>query len=141
MIRRPPRSTLFPYTTLFRSPVGISTSASPPLATCSMISPCLPRNDAKPKTVSRIERAWVMLPVTHRAAKKLLEVLAADLARRVGEQALLRERAFRERIDVALAVAHAGNPVRNPGRAHELDEMPGEHFGRVRSCRAVRIRA
>src|SRR3712207_9526277 len=24
MIRRPPRSTLFPYTTLFRSPVGIS---------------------------------------------------------------------------------------------------------------------
>src|SRR2546421_5191967 len=25
MIRRPPRSTLFPYTTLFRSPVGIFT--------------------------------------------------------------------------------------------------------------------
>src|SRR3712207_9429778 len=24
MIRRPPRSTLFPYTTLFRSPVGLS---------------------------------------------------------------------------------------------------------------------
>src|SRR2546426_3776619 len=24
MIRRPPRSTLFPYTTLFRSPVGVS---------------------------------------------------------------------------------------------------------------------
>src|SRR3712207_8085648 len=31
MIRRPPRSTLFPYTTLFRSPgVPIPTAASPP---------------------------------------------------------------------------------------------------------------
>jgi hypothetical protein len=40
-------------------PVGISTSASPPFATCSMISPCLPRNDGKPKTDWRIERAWV----------------------------------------------------------------------------------
>src|SRR2546427_7781055 len=26
MIRRPPRSTLFPYTTLFRSPLGLSRS-------------------------------------------------------------------------------------------------------------------
>src|SRR5260370_1692234 len=29
MIRRPPRSTLFPYTTLFRSPPPASTAASP----------------------------------------------------------------------------------------------------------------
>src|SRR3712207_9418129 len=29
MIRRPPRSTLFPYTTLFRSPTGLSPSLSP----------------------------------------------------------------------------------------------------------------
>src|SRR5258708_27348648 len=29
MIRRPPRSTLFPYTTLFRSPVGTFTIAEP----------------------------------------------------------------------------------------------------------------
>src|SRR3989454_9167270 len=28
MIRRPPRSTLFPYTTLFRSPVGVGTGLS-----------------------------------------------------------------------------------------------------------------
>src|SRR3712207_7895153 len=27
MIRRPPRSTLFPYTTLFRSPVAVKTSS------------------------------------------------------------------------------------------------------------------
>src|SRR5258708_24980815 len=36
MIRRPPRSTLFPYTTLFRSPVGCTTLEAllftPPLA-------------------------------------------------------------------------------------------------------------
>src|SRR5690625_6548708 len=30
MIRRPPRSTLFPYTTLFRSPVRISMASSCP---------------------------------------------------------------------------------------------------------------
>src|SRR5687768_18265826 len=29
MIRRPPRSTLFPYTTLFRSPTNVSRSAEP----------------------------------------------------------------------------------------------------------------
>src|SRR2546427_12400514 len=29
MIRRPPRSTLFPYTTLFRSPVGMDVLAQP----------------------------------------------------------------------------------------------------------------
>ena len=32
MIRRPPRSTLFPYTTLFRSPEGIEEDTEPPSA-------------------------------------------------------------------------------------------------------------
>src|SRR2546427_7496008 len=31
MIRRPPRSTLFPYTTLFRSPFGLTLCALPAL--------------------------------------------------------------------------------------------------------------
>src|SRR5689334_23751362 len=31
MIRRPPRSTLFPYTTLFRSPVSVDVSGGIPL--------------------------------------------------------------------------------------------------------------
>src|SRR5256886_14194448 len=31
MIRRPPRSTLFPYTTLFRSPIALGTDAGNPL--------------------------------------------------------------------------------------------------------------
>src|SRR2546430_6546062 len=30
MIRRPPRSTLFPYTTLFRSPFGCAKGCGPP---------------------------------------------------------------------------------------------------------------
>src|SRR3712207_7250567 len=33
MIRRPPRSTLFPYTTLFRSEVGVREIMSSPIAT------------------------------------------------------------------------------------------------------------
>src|SRR5258708_23948651 len=33
MIRRPPRSTLFPYTTLFRSPLPPSPPSGPPLGT------------------------------------------------------------------------------------------------------------
>src|SRR3712207_8113193 len=32
MIRRPPRSTLFPYTTLFRSPANTDRAGYPPLA-------------------------------------------------------------------------------------------------------------
>src|SRR5258708_34649245 len=37
MIRRPPRSTLFPYTTLFRSP-GHGASQGPPLATIDALA-------------------------------------------------------------------------------------------------------
>src|SRR5256885_10992797 len=46
MIRRPPRSTLFPYTTLFRSPL----SWTPPMAGCARwapVSPCGRRGDRK----------------------------------------------------------------------------------------------
>src|SRR5438034_2010242 len=44
MIRRPPRSTLFPYTTLFRSAMKISTAPFKPApkATCSRM--CLARH-------------------------------------------------------------------------------------------------
>src|SRR5260221_156638 len=40
MIRRPPRSTLFPYTTLFRSPLG-STGISRFIATTGTLTPAL----------------------------------------------------------------------------------------------------
>src|SRR5260370_20140420 len=35
MIRRPPRSTLFPYTTLFRSKVKRATESAPPVSSLS----------------------------------------------------------------------------------------------------------
>src|SRR5260370_32570378 len=45
MIRRPPRSTLFPYTTLFRSLIGTSYGRTPrrssfPVTSASMPKPC-----------------------------------------------------------------------------------------------------
>src|SRR5689334_24672156 len=40
MIRRPPRSTLFPYTTLFRSPPTVGTSASPSSPRAPRTVPC-----------------------------------------------------------------------------------------------------
>src|SRR3989449_4474490 len=62
MIRRPPRSTLFPYTTLFRSPLRCCRSvppAGPPRvrtrrATCAALSP---RDDAR----------WVCPPARRRS--------------------------------------------------------------------------
>src|SRR3712207_9162097 len=35
MIRRPPRSTLFPYTTLFRSPGAVGQGLGPPSTECT----------------------------------------------------------------------------------------------------------
>src|SRR2546430_13086595 len=52
MIRRPPRSTLFPYTTLFRSRVSVfSPALSHPLPKCPEYSPN--RDDSCPITASR----------------------------------------------------------------------------------------
>src|SRR5256885_2912879 len=47
MIRRPPRSTLFPYTTLFRSPSGLKTTPSgrPPTSTSPTFVTFLPRSE------------------------------------------------------------------------------------------------
>src|SRR5256885_3990740 len=40
MIRRPPRSTLFPYTTLFRSPCSMPAGTRPWPSTCCTSAPC-----------------------------------------------------------------------------------------------------
>src|SRR2546430_7465597 len=55
MIRRPPRSTLFPYTTLFRSRTALTSAAScgPPRAAaapCSSSSALRRRGGAPPRT-------------------------------------------------------------------------------------------
>src|SRR2546422_5931753 len=47
MIRRPPRSTLFPYTTLFRSTFPHSPRASPPTGTLVNALPNKPRNSIR----------------------------------------------------------------------------------------------
>src|SRR5690348_17780080 len=69
MIRRPPRSTLFPYTTLFRS------WSSPALRSASRSSSTAPTACAK-------ARAWSW-PIAHRGRKE--PVKAAERARRSEE--------------------------------------------------------
>src|SRR3712207_9004842 len=54
MIRRPPRSTLFPYTTLFRSSASrrsssTSFSAAPTSSRCTRRSPRRPRTSFRPR--------------------------------------------------------------------------------------------
>src|SRR5687767_15412175 len=53
MIRRPPRSTLFPYTTLFRSPEGLHAQASPGLPRQSYVGPGLSNASMAGRLVSR----------------------------------------------------------------------------------------
>src|SRR5437879_8648701 len=58
MIRRPPRSTLFPYTTLFRSvPTAspASTIAASPTATAAGASPALPQADRSEEHTSELQ--------------------------------------------------------------------------------------
>src|SRR5260370_17294597 len=57
MIRRPPRSTLFPYTTLFRSTVGLATrlpvdlsTSAPSCATASLQEPVWADAMFRPRT-------------------------------------------------------------------------------------------
>src|SRR5436190_6393829 len=40
MIRRPPRSTLFPYTTLFRSPLDTMDRVDPKVSYCAAVDLC-----------------------------------------------------------------------------------------------------
>src|SRR4051812_49655478 len=47
MIRRPPRSTLFPYTTLFRSRETIASRGAPPSLQVAVSQPARPGGDRK----------------------------------------------------------------------------------------------
>src|SRR2546430_2065873 len=55
MIRRPPRSTLFPYTTLFRSRAGSSTTTGTVPSPTSARNPASPRRWEKPGVSLRSE--------------------------------------------------------------------------------------
>src|SRR5437764_9737847 len=50
MIRRPPRSTLFPYTTLFRSASAMSSSSTKPTRAAGTVRPELPRRRSEEHT-------------------------------------------------------------------------------------------
>src|SRR3712207_7343846 len=55
MIRRPPRSTLFPYTTLFRSPCGTAARCATPRPSPPSAGRTCPPRRAGPRTTSRSE--------------------------------------------------------------------------------------
>src|SRR5258708_13674067 len=57
MIRRPPRSTLFPYTTLFRSAWDISTARSSRNSFSSSLSPRKLVRDSLRRSISLLRRA------------------------------------------------------------------------------------
>src|ERR1035441_6154044 len=55
MIRRPPRSTLFPYTTLFRAPCGIQLGQAIPMRPASqLLGICMGETNALPSYSLRI---------------------------------------------------------------------------------------
>src|SRR3712207_8454993 len=64
MIRRPPRSTLFPYTTLFRSAAyeGIGDSVLQVAKDCDAVGPVLPLEPGVARDVERFRRV-VRVPV------------------------------------------------------------------------------
>src|SRR3712207_7136122 len=59
MIRRPPRSTLFPYTTLFRSPCTTHPPCSPRRATCAPA-----RSGPRPRSTATLGRSPTCSPST-----------------------------------------------------------------------------
>src|SRR3712207_8860780 len=81
MIRRPPRSTLFPYTTLFRSesfPTATSTTASP-APTTSTSSPSPPPSSPSPAPTSG---AAISSGLAHRGAAPRSEEHTSELQSR-----------------------------------------------------------
>src|SRR3712207_7720398 len=60
MIRRPPRSTLFPYTTLFRSPASPKPWPRPSSAACAPPPPWWPGADPRPVERRSPARPWLL---------------------------------------------------------------------------------
>src|SRR5258706_2171517 len=96
MIRRPPRSTLFPYTTLFRS-------------RCTSAKICMPRgvlwNDARFQGSARSEEHTSELQsLTNLVCRLLLEKKKKDLERRP----LMTKKTFGEHLVVYDSCSHRG---------------------------------
>src|SRR5260370_14159089 len=102
MIRRPPRSTLFPYTTLFRSRTRVRSLA---LAAAFILLPGAARAGAPARVASR---ASAVQAKKLEAGKASLEKLRSDARRRRyrdGWEAVLRE------LDAAGKAAANGPPA------------------------------
>src|SRR3989442_7569606 len=71
MIRRPPRSTLFPYTTLFRSVVRVDLSASD-FSTSTPVSTCITLNPGE----DNLDSALIdpLLPIAYRSEEHTSEL-------------------------------------------------------------------
>src|SRR3712207_7601361 len=82
MIRRPPRSTLFPYTTLFRSRQRTATTSAPSrFAWAAVVSTCVDPSPPTVRTVSpgptpasRYSRARTLFPPNSRSEEHTSEL-------------------------------------------------------------------
>src|SRR3712207_7215193 len=72
MIRRPPRSTLFPYTTLFRSNIALYEAAFTGLLETAFKERRLPRGKAKTKEIAALEQ--IRLTRAHRSEEHTSEL-------------------------------------------------------------------
>src|SRR2546427_11440148 len=127
MIRRPPRSTLFPYTTLFRSPVGI-----------------LVQGHARPQLIAIVLIAlvaWGMDRVHARANRTFAERVRAAALLELTSQELARQHAYLDTllqsVPVAIAVIDRERRIRNLNRqftvlvCYESSEAAGPPPGRL----------
>src|SRR5256885_8364178 len=73
MIRRPPRSTLFPYTTLFRSVIAQASAPSPPNRLPFARGVPQRVHEARSPGASRIQR-WDLLQAGHRSEEHTSEL-------------------------------------------------------------------
>src|SRR2546425_7529351 len=89
MIRRPPRSTLFPYTTLFRSDRRLR-SGQPQAAAKALGAAMSADQRADSRAVHRGDAAQIDDQMPIAAAKQLLDMPLEGLRRATSDQGLLR---------------------------------------------------
>src|SRR2546426_4783711 len=65
MIRRPPRSTLFPYTTLFRSPAAPCANSARKSFTPTTIETRIPPTQTSTPSNNRLEQTWASRSEEH----------------------------------------------------------------------------
>src|SRR5256885_10185295 len=133
MIRRPPRSTLFPYTTLFRS---VAENAERYLAVNPLIAVpyryLLQASELTGNSSQAIEACRALLELdppdpaeTHYKMAKLLYVQGEPAARRHVLQALEEAPRYRDALTLLLEInSHNSSPQLKPGAASSVEPAP-----------------